>query len=224
MLRPIFPPRHLLGILAGWHLSPWELHPMHRSFHLVIACSFLAIVAGLVRGDDKVPPTPYFPLAVGTTWSYKAGENRFQLKVAEVKTVAGSARAKLELIVAGKVISHEQVGVTKDGVVRYTFEGKEAKPPIDFLRLPPKTGATWKVDSKVDGQSLRGTFKAGEAEVKVPAGSYKTVTSSGQDIDANGVRMSLTYYFAEKVGMVKQEIDLAGQKILIELEKYEPGK
>ena len=197
---------------------------MYRRFRLVAACSLLALFAGVVRSDDKAPSTPYYPLAVGSTWSYRAGDNHFVLKVAEVKTVGGAARAKLDLIINGKVISHEHVGVTKEGVVRYTFEGKEAKPPIDFLRLPPKAGTTWKVESKVDGQALKGTFKQGEEEVKVPAGTFKAVTVTGQDIEANGVKLSLTYYFAEKVGMVKQVLEMAKHKIVIELERYEPGK
>lgn len=189
-------------------------------------CSLVLLLAGLVAAADEKNSTPYFPLAVGTTWSYRAGDSQFQVKVAEIKTVGAAQRARLDLIVNNKVVSHEHVGVTKDAVVRYTFEGKEARPPIEFLKLPPKSGATWKVDAKIlpEGQTLKGLFKAGEEEVKVPAGTYKAVTVTGQDLEANGVKLGLTYYFAEKVGMVKQVIDLAGQKVIIELEKYEPGK
>lgn len=205
---------------------------MPRAAHPLIALVLLTGLSGaVVSADDKTPASTYYPLAVGDTWHYRAGDNRFQLKVAEVKAVDGKPRAKIDLVVSGKTVSWEQVGLTKDGVVRYTFEGKEAKPPIEFLKLPPKADATWKVDSEViDPKAgklpVKGTFKAGkEEEVTVPAGRYKAVTVSGQDIDANGVKVQkLTYYFVERVGMVKQVIELEGSKITIELEKFEQGK
>lgn len=199
---------------------------MYRVVRFVACWSLFLVFIGLARGGDagKALTTPYYPIAVGTTWSYRAGDNRFQLKITEIKPVGNSSRAKLELLVGGKPISHEHVGITKDAVVRFSFEGKDANPPIEFLRLPAKGGMTWKVNSKVDGQALTGTFKTGEEEVKVTAGTYKTITVSGQDLEANGVKLSMTYYFAKDVGMVKQVIELASQKIVIELEKYEPGK
>jgi hypothetical protein len=200
-----------------------ESHPMVRLSRVLSAFLLLTLCVGLARA--QAPATLYYPVVVGATWTYRAGDNRFQIKVAEVKDVAGVTRAKLDLIVGDKVISHEHVGVAKDGVYRYTFEGKEAKPPIKFLELPVKKDATWSVDSKVEGQALTGSFKSGEEDVKVPAGEYKkAVTVTGKDIKANGVPLGITYYFAEKVGMVKQVIDLAGQKVVIELENFEVPK
>ncbi len=134
---------------------------MLRLARVISAAAFLAAVVGLARAGEKAPESAYYPLAVGSTWTYRAGDNRFVIKVAEVKVVGGVARAKLDLLVNEKVVSHEHVGVTKDGVVRFTFEGKEAKPPIKFLELPPKKDATWPVDSKVEGQGLVGSFKSG---------------------------------------------------------------
>jgi hypothetical protein len=94
-----------------------------------------------------------------------------------------------------------------------------------FFKLPPKKDQSWNVDSKAGGASIKGTFKdAGEEDVKVPAGSYKAVVVASQDLEANGVKMSITYYFAKDVGMVKQVVEIAGQKVIVELEKYEAGK
>lgn len=120
-------------------------------------------------------------------------------------------------------MAFEHVSATKSGLFRHSFEGKEAKPAIEFLKLPPKSGETWKVESKIDDQPLKGSFKTGEEEVKVPAGSYKTVSVTGTDLEANGVKLTLKYNFADKVGMVRQQLDVAGQKVAIELEKYEPA-
>ena len=52
----------------------------------------------------------------------------------------------------------------------------------------------------------------------------KCATSTAEDFDANGTKMGFKYFFAPKVGMVKQELDIQGQKATIELEKFEPGK
>ena len=177
----------------------------------------------------KLEQTTYYPLAVGTSWEYKAGDSKYTLRVTKHEKVGDTPCARVEMIVKekdkDKAVSFEHVAVAKDGVSRYSFEGKEAKPPVLFLKLPPKKDETWKVDSKVGGESVKGTFKnTGEEDVKVPAGSYKAVVVASQDLEANGVKMSVTYYFAEKVGMVKQVVEVSGQKIIIELEKYDPGK
>ena len=57
----------------------------------------------------------------------------------------------------------------------------------------------------------------------VPVTEYKTLTVTGQDMEANGVKLNLTCYFARDVGLVKQVMEMAGMKRVMELEKYEPA-
>jgi hypothetical protein len=198
---------------------------MRRLVSLSLLLPLLLLLAGPVRSaDDKMPTSSWYPLAVGNTWQYRVGENHYTLKVAKHEKIGTQLCARLEMSVKNKVISHEHVAVTSDAIVRTSFEGKVANPPIPFLKLPPKKDQSWKVESKMAGQVFKGTFKAGEEEVKVPAGTYKTVTVTGQDLEVNGVKMTLTYYFADKVGMVRQVIEMAGQKIIVEMEKFEPAK
>src|SRR5262249_54556705 len=154
----------------------------------------------------------YFPMAVGTAWHYRVGENHYLIKVTRHEKVGGLLCARLEMLVLqGKdlrSVSHEHVAVTKEGVVRASFEGKALVPPVLFLKLPPTAEKSWKVESKLDGQVFTGTFTAGEErKVTVPAGTYSTVTVTGKNLKVNGIDMALTYYFAEKVGMVKQVIE-----------------
>jgi hypothetical protein len=97
-----------------------------------------------------------------------------------------------------------------------------------FLKLPPKKDETWEVEAKIGAEKLKGTFKSGEVseDVKVPAGIYKkenVVTSGSDNLDANGQKISFTYFFAKDVGMIKQTIKIMTQEVVIELEKYEPG-
>ena len=197
---------------------------MARRCLSLAALVFLA-AGSLAPAQDAAVTTPYFPLEVGSVWSYRCGENQFQLKVTKFEKVGTTNCARVELFVNNKSEAAENIAVTKDGVLRFSFDGKKAEPPIPFLKLPVKDKETWKVESKVDGQPLKGSFTSGtKDDVKVPAGNYKTVTVTGVDLEANGVKLGLTYYFAENVGMVKQVIDIAGQKVVIELEKYEPAK
>jgi hypothetical protein len=194
------------------------------------AASLLSLLVLFCPPLGARPPAPpaktgYFPLVVGNTWTYRVGENRFALKVAGFDKVGDLRCARLETIVNNKSVAQEHVAVTAKGVVRTKFDGKDAKPPILFLELPAKKDATWNVESKIDGQALKGTFVEGEEEkVEVPAGAFKTVTVRSKGLEVNGVKVELTYYFADKVGMVKQVVEYAGQKAVIELEKFEPGK
>jgi hypothetical protein len=200
---------------------------MKRLLCLSLTLPLLPLLSAPAQ-ESKTPvllSSPYCPLQVGTAWHYKAGDNKFSLRVTKHEDVGKVRCARVELLIDGKTASYEHIAVTADGVYRYDFDGKEARPPVLFLKLPPKKDVTWKVDSEVgkEKEKLKGTFKIGEDEITVPAGKYKVITSSAQDLDANNMKLSVIYYFAEKVGMVKQVIDVAGQKIIIELEKFEPA-
>jgi len=186
---------------------------------VLLALSLL--LPSALQAQEEPTSSPYYPLKVGSTWHYRAGENKFLLRVARHEMVAGVMTARVELVVDGKVQSFEHIGASKEGLFRYSFDSKELKPPVRFLQIPPSKGASWKVDSKYNNETLTGTFTLGEAEATVPAGTYKTVTSTGKDLDANGTKVDVTYFFAENLGMVKQIIEIAGQKVVIELEKFD---
>jgi hypothetical protein len=174
----------------------------------------------------------YYPLQIGNTWYYRLGDNKYSLKVAKFEKIGELNCARIEMSVEEKVTAFEHIAVTPEGVVRAAYDERKAEPPLLFLKLPPKKDATWKVDSvigktdKSPGERVTGTFKEGEAsKVTVPFGVYDNViTCSSQDLDANGVKLNFTYYFAKGVGMIKQEIDVGGQKVIIELEKFEHGR
>ncbi len=200
---------------------------MRRLVSLSLLLPLLLLLAGPVRSaDDKLPASSWYPLAVGNQWQYRVGENHYTLKVAKHEKIGDRLSARLEMSIKGKVISFEHVAVTSDAVVRTAFDGKVANPPVPFLKLPPKKDQSWKFESKMNNQVMKGTFKTGEEEIKVPAGPFKTVTVTGQDLEVNGERMNLTYYFAENVGLVRQVIEFprVGQKIVVELERFEPAK
>jgi len=182
------------------------------------------------KAAAKAAETPYYPLQVGNTWNYRAGENRFAMRVAKHEKVGDTMTARVEMLVDGKVRSSENIGVTADGVYRYAYsttgsaaEDKPATPPVRFLKLPPKKGDTWEVNSKCGNDTIKGTLKAGEETVSVPAGKYEALTSSCDKMSAGGTDIALTYYFAQNVGVVRQVIEAGGQKVVFELDKFEPA-
>jgi hypothetical protein len=194
---------------------------MNRFIRCLVPLMLVVLAGSPARSGEKAA-RDFYPLKEGTTWHYKVGENRFTLKAGKTEKVGKADAVRVELILLGKNTSFEHVGVTSEGVVRYSFEGKKADPPVLFLKLPAKKGQTWKVESKIDGQLMKGTFTEGEEKVKVPAGDYNAITVTGKDMEVNGVKLNVTYYFAEKVGMVKQVLEMGGQKVIIELEKFDP--
>ncbi len=215
---------------------------MKRLISMLLLCPLLLLTGGILPAQDKIVPTPYYPLPVGATWHYRSGESKFTIRVSKHEKVGDVLCARLEVTRDGKVIAWQHLAATADGVYRYdlgyrlpqpdpkggqaveqTVEDKP-KPPILVLKLPPKKGDGWKVDSKSDGKTFRGAFRIDEQEVKVPAGAYKAVRVSSQDLEVNGLKPTITTYYAEGVGMVKQVIQEGNVTVEIELEKFDAGK
>jgi hypothetical protein len=209
----------------------------------ILAVALLAVSAAFAADEkpkDKAKEKPKkaapfeFPLKVGTVWAYRVGDNNYFLKAAKTEKVGGQECVRMEMWMNGGLVSHEHLAVARvpaghkeEGtmaLMRYTFEGKEAKPPIPILLLPEDKKA-WSVASTIGGQKLSGTFRKAEEDIKVPAGTYKkAVRVSADNLTVNGVNLNITYYFVSGVGMVKQVAEIGEQKVTIELEKVEIPK
>src|SRR5262249_20217076 len=114
--------------------------------------------------DEKMLTSDYFPLAVGTKWTYRAGETRYTLEVTKHEKIGKYFCARIDLIANKKSETYEHVAITGDAVVRVSHEGKLLEPPVEFLKLPPKQDATWNVSSKINGKLIKGTFKTATVE------------------------------------------------------------
>jgi hypothetical protein len=215
---------------------------MNRLMRLLLACLLPSLAAAELTAQEKLKETPYYPLKVGTTWRYRAGESKFTIRVARHEKVGETLCALLETIRDGKVAGSEHLAVSGDGVYRHdltypqlqsdpndkskkvkTPVNQALKPPILILKLPPRNGDSWKIDSKGDGKTFRGNFQVAEQEITVPAGTYKTFRVASQDLEVNSLKPNITTFFAQGVGMVKQTIEMGNAKIEIELEKFEAG-
>ncbi|HTU91042.1 MAG TPA: hypothetical protein VMF69_13265 [Gemmataceae bacterium] len=210
---------------------------MKPLIYALFICLLYSAAAEL-PAQDKLKETPYYPLQVGATWHYRAGDSKFTIRVARHEKVGDALCALLETIRDGKVVGSEHVSVAADGVYRHDLtypqtqpggrskaelgnEKKVIKPPMLVLKLPPRKGDSWKVDSKSDGMTFRGGFEVAEQEITVPAGTYKTFRVASEDLEVNSLKPTITTFFAEGVGMVKQVLSMGDAKIEIELEKFE---
>ncbi len=187
---------------------------------LALALALPAVFAAPAP-DEKT--ADYYPLKVGNTWTYKVGPNKVVVKVVRID----DGVAHLESNTAGdKVTLTEEVQAKADGVYRVAAADKKVTPPIKFLLLPPKKGESWEIDAKIGDEKLKGKFKVDEvAELTVGDKKYENVVVvTGDDLDANGTKISVVTHYAKDVGMIKQTIKAADQSIVLELEKFEPGK
>lgn len=190
----------------------------------------LLVVLGVgvtLSGQEAAGPTthPYYPLKVGSEWTYKVQGGPIKVKVAGTEKIKDTTVYKLETMAGNKLAATEAVGLTKDGVARFNVNNLSPESPILFLPADVENMKDWKIDTKVANQTISGTFKATKGEkVNVPAGSYDAVYVKGSDMEIGGTKTSVEYWFAKDVGIVKLRFSLGSQDATLELESYSPGK
>jgi hypothetical protein len=167
--------------------------------------------------------TVYFPLKIGSRWEYKSAQAQIVIEIKTTEKVGGVECTKLEASVGDKVVATESVAATKDGVYRYLAQGQQPKPPVRFIKLPPKDGDKFNIDSDMGGKKIKGTFTTSTGEVTVPAGKFNCIIVKTEDMEAAGQKIKSTCWYAENVGMVKQVVEIMGETITLELEKYKIG-
>jgi hypothetical protein len=201
-----------------------------RTTALVVLALGLTLTAG--HAQEKLN-SPWYPLAVDTTWTYKSGEGRFEMRVTKHEMVGAATTARVEMFKDGKPAGAEHIGLTEQGVCRFDItliKGDESQtetmtPPVLMLKVPPKKGESFSVDSRAGNKPYKGTFKITEEDVTVPAGAFKAaVRVTGKGLEADGLSPDVSCWYAQGVGMVKQTITEGGKTITIELEKYSIGK
>jgi hypothetical protein len=188
----------------------------------------LAAVAAPVQPEKPRQPE-YFPLAEGTTWVYDVtgsdGErSSVRVEVTEIEKVGGHPCARLETSSGGSVTHTEHLAVLEDGVYRFTFDGVVLDPPVCVLKLPPKAGTRWNFAQKLAGGVVQGQLVAGEAYVKVPKFKGDAVTATGKDMKAGSATVTMTTYYAPKLGPVKQEARINKADVTLELREFTAGK
>src|SRR5262249_25726853 len=152
----------------------------------------------------------YYPLKIGNQWQYRSGMGKFVYQVKKHEKIGDTFCAVLEASKDGKVINTEYMGIRDDGIYRFSMQGQKQVKPCCILKLPPKKGATWKAEFKISGELHKGSFTpVGEEEISVPAGKFQTVVAASTGFQTPDRRKLIyKYWFAEKVGLVKQTTDI----------------
>jgi hypothetical protein len=196
---------------------------------LALALTVFVPVVGAApkpKGDDK--PVPYLPTTVGdtrvleSTWNGKSTETTEWVTAIETKggmTVVSFTRKE-----GGPTMY--QYGASADGMFRVSSGELVYDPPYRLLKLPPKEGETWEVESPATPGNPSQKFKyttGKEEEVEVPAGKFKSVRVEMENV-INGVVLRTTYWHAPGAGMVKivSHDDKRGDRVQV-LKSVTPG-
>jgi hypothetical protein len=196
-----------------------------------IVCCFVALSAAVCAGpaaaQTSVGDTPYFPAAEGTTWTYRVADGKVTVKVSKHEKQDGKMTARFETLTAD-VVAVQHIAVTDNLVTRVVHNGEKVTPPLTLLQLPLAKGQSWNVDSKITGRSgddeIKGKATTDEEDVKVPAGEYKKAIRVTAELRINGFPARITTWYAEKVGMVKQRVEMDSNDHEMVLEKIELPK
>jgi hypothetical protein len=182
--------------------------------------------------DLKAPKTPGIPEKADHVVITAESEQQFNI----AKSVGQATKKELivgynlQVASVGKTANqglkmlNEQVLVADDGVYKASGAGKTIEPPLRILKANARKGDSWECDSQSENAQLKGTFVADVEEVQVPAGQFQTLVVRGRDFQVGGQRMQVAYWFAPKVGIVKQHVQVGNHEVVLELEKYEPGR
>lgn len=198
----------------------------------------LAVFSGCRRSsspqqDNDTSPTKnvsqqaslasYFPLTVGSTWSYLGEGMEYASFTREVVFVRGR-RGQLQEDNGGTVIA-AVYEISDDAITRiyHSAEAYEAEDLLDripaseseqivILRTPLKTGTTW----QTPGNETR-TITATDAIVETPAGTFENCVA----VKIESEHSTLHEYFKEGIGLVLREFVSEGYRVTSTLEEYD---
>ena len=191
-----------------------------KQFLLLVACCFLTVAMPLHAGDQPAS-CPYFPTDVGSEWVFKSGNIEVRERVTKHEEIDGEVCVRIETLLGERVVSFEHIAVREDGIYRVAIAGKKLEPAFCFFRLPVQIGDKWTAETAVGERSIRGEFSTGASQVRVPAGSFETISTAGRNFTIEGIKFD--YYFAEDVGKVKQAVMFGENRAVLELVSYHIG-
>jgi hypothetical protein len=199
---------------------------MQTSRRWIVAFAILAALTNRPVFADEPQPADYLPLREGTKWHFDAKVNSLSvpmiIRVAKFQSSESRQAARLETVVNGSVAASEYLGVSEEGIFRLKMNNIDINPPLQILRFPIKKGDAWTSTATVGGETLKADSVVDLQKVSVPAGSFEAALVTTTVSTPQG-RMTNRQWFAPGIGLVKQEVNLSGAKILAELRSSEPG-
>ncbi len=166
-------------------------------------------------GDPSSPSKPaattldscdYYPLAVNTRWTYRAGQLMLREQVTAHEERQGEQCARIEALFDDRIVSVEHLAIRPDGIYRVAINDRPIVPPMKILSLPPKAGDRWTVNSEIAGKRLAGEFTASDSRFPVLSArgdadrNYESIRVTGSGFQFGGSEQSFEYEFLKTVG------------------------
>lgn len=171
----------------------------------------------------------YYPLAKGNKWEYRIlAEERDIAVVCEIvesETKDGRTCARIETLLPNSVTLCEVLSIDAKGVYRNAVMGARLTQPLPIIKYPLKAREVWKDKIKLgenDGNVVI-AVKDLAVEIEVPAGKFTTLAIEST-VELNGEKVVASIWYADGVGIVKQETTSSSGVMLMELKKYTAGK
>jgi hypothetical protein len=196
---------------------------MLRSLRLIAGAVAVVVASTAVA---QTPGPDFFPLKKGSKWVYKVQDQEVTVVVAGTEKLGTEECTKVDTMVGGQVKASELYFVKSDGVYRAKVKEDKVDPPVRILQLPAKKGDSWKIDSKVGTQTVKGEFKLTDDKAKVKVGTteYDALLVEGNDLDIAGTKTSVKQWFVAGKGIVKLSYKIQDTEATLELKEYTEGK
>jgi hypothetical protein len=193
-------------------------------------------------GDSKGAPAPagaaapavvvgqsgFYPLAIGSEWRYEINGKTVVARVSKQEKMGGHAAGKVDSFLEDRLLSSEHIAVTKEGVFRVAFDGAVPTKPVMILKLPPKDGEVWAVETEISGSKIEGSARCDFEKVKVPAGEFDAYRVRGTYAvtapDGKVSNPEFTFWFADGTGVVKLGTKSGGNDVILELQSFKKGE
>ena len=178
---------------------------------------------------DEKKAVNLYPLVKGTKWEYEVSVAGQKIEATQEVTDVAEAKkgeravSTIATQMAGQNLT-EEMSADDKGVYRHAMQGQKLENPIFAIKYPVKAGTKWNEKLKVMGQDVDADFEMKKEEkVKVAAGEY-TAFPVEMTIKVAGQTVTATNWYADGVGIVKQEMDAGAFKMSMELKKFTAGK
>lgn len=191
----------------------------------------LAVVVPALA-DEPSPGESLFPLNIGNVWTYKVSgqEDRFVVRAVRQEMVGEQTCVLLEASQKDRVVATEHLAFTKTGLFRFRVDKEDVDPPVCVIRLPLPTNAarrwtTGKKEFHVGVRSGVAAFTWKPEEMTVGTKKYKTTAVHADFTEFGRTTSSSETWYAEGVGIVRQEIKEGKRTpLILELENFENAK
>lgn len=191
--------------------------------------TILTILIVSLSSASMAAAQDYFPLKEGNQWIYtRSNGAELTTKVTGSTDIDGIHCAIVEATTQNGTdsnVSVDYMTVDTEGVKVYMTEIQGVpivyNPPVLRIKLPFTKGQIWTSKLDQEGVTITTTSDASRTEeIRTDAGIFKCIViNSRVSIPGQGITTS-EYYYADGVGMVRQVIQVSGQRIILSLKSY----